>query len=143
MGLFSKIISKIFKTYTKEPEESFDDFIDEQDSQEEYAEQEEIYLQHIREIIDQIKPFYPNAGLWFETLLDSQIAKYGAKAVAEGLDGFDENELLMLVVTAFYDPDGNYGSRALATLLMAITSEIPTEEDLKYAEDLMERDRWV
>lgn len=101
------------------------------------ADQSEIYLQSIRSVVDDIKISYPNAGQWFENLINEQVNQYGSKAVAEGLESVSPHELESLVQIAFYAPEHPDGHSAMIKLWSMITSEIPTTDDLKDMEDIL------
>lgn len=157
MGFFNKLSSFVKGLFTSKQKDIIDDFTAQEDftdyedttfdesdytnyDNEDYADQEEIYLQRIREIIDSIKDSHPQAGRWFEQLLNEQIEIYGAKAVAEGLDSVEPSELEMLVIIAYYKPESPEGQSALTKLYMIITSEAPSMDDLKNMEEMVYND---
>jgi len=152
MGFFNKFSSFVKGLFTNKQKDIIDDFTEQEDFTDyedttfdendytNYADQEEIYLQRIREIIDSIKDSHPQAGRWFEQLLNEQIEIYGAKAVAEGLDSVEPSELEMLVIIAYYKPESPEGQSALTKLFMIITSEAPSMDDLKNMEEMVYND---
>ncbi len=152
MGLFNKLISSIKNVFTggRNYEDTFEDFTEQEDeifdvedyTKEDYTEQEEIYLQKIQEIIDYIKRTHPDAGEWFGSMLNDEIEMYGAKSVAEGLDSISPKELEGMVAVTFYRPESSLGQEALTKLMMTITSEVPTSEDLKNMEDKLYNDSY-
>ena len=143
MGFLSKFTSFIASIFTKgNKNESFtqsieDEILNTDDYTDDYVEQEEIYIQHIRHLISQVALTFPHAGDWFTNIVDEQIEKYGAKAVAEGLDSVSPRELEDLIQIAFYAPEHVDGQSALIKLWSMVTSEIPTQDDLAHMEDLV------
>lgn len=146
MGFFNKLTSLIKNAFTggRDYEDTYEDFTEQEDytGQEDYTEQEEIYLQKIEEIIDYIKGTHPDAGAWFESMLNDEIDIYGAKSVAEGLDSIQPKELEGMVAVTYYRPESSLGQEALTKLMMTITSEVPTSEDLKNMEDKLYNDSY-
>ena len=153
MGFFNKLTSLIRNVFTggNNYKDTIQDFTEQEDEifdvedyieQEDYTAQEEIYLQKIREIIDYIKRTHPDAGEWFGNMLDDEIDIYGAKSVAEGLDSSQPKELEGMVAVTYYRPESNLGQEALTKLMMTITSEVPTSEDLKNMEDKLYNDSY-
>ena len=153
MGFFNKLTSLIKNVFIggRNYEDTIEDFTEQEDEifdvedyieQEDYTAQEEIYLQKIKEIIDYIKRTHPDAGDWFGSMLDDEIDIYGAKSVAEGLDSVQPKELEGMVAVTYYRPESSLGQEALTKLMMTITSEVPTSEDLKNMEDKLYNDSY-
>ena len=159
MGFFNKFSSFVKKLFTSKQKDIIDDFTAQEDftdyedttfdesdytnyDNEDYTEQEEIYLQKIQEIIDYIKGTHPDTGEWFGSLLNDEIEIYGAKSVAEGLDSIQPKELEGMVAVTYYRPESSLGQEALTKLMMTITSEVPTSEDLKNMEDKLYNDSY-
>lgn len=147
MGFFNKLTSLIKNVFTggRNYEDTYEDFTEQEDEifdVEDYTEQEEIYLQKIEEIIDYIKETHPDAGAWFGSMLNDEIEIYGAKSVAEGLDSIQPKELEGMVAVTYYRPESSLGQEALTKLMMTITSEVPSSEDLKNMEDKLYNDSY-
>lgn len=137
MGIFNRITSFFKSIFNPAPKSKLEDVQPESGDSAETVEQSEIYLQIIKSVVDDIKISYPNAGQWFENLINEQVNKYGSKAVAEGLESVSPHELESLVQIAFYAPEHPDGHSAMIKLWSMITSEIPTADDLKDMEDIL------
>ena len=137
MGIFNRITSFFKSIFNPAPKSKLEDVQPESGDSDETVEQSEIYLQSIKSVVDDIKISYPNAGQWFENLINEQVDKYGSKAVAEGLESVSPHELESLVQIAFYAPEHPDGHSAMIKLWSMITSEIPTTDDLKDMEDII------